>query len=497
MTLLRRWPITLVTAAAAAFVLALGWYGQDFPAQILRIERFRAGAVFWNANWFGGHPTLGYSTLLPALGAVLGVWGIAVASTTASVAAFERLVRNHPRALLATAAFAFGMLANLVVGRLAFALGVAFGLAALATLTRSKTAGGALAVACALSSPVAAVFLGIAFAAWAYTAQRYRLGAALVTAAIAPAAFTSIVFGTGGTYPMPVTTVAWALGLCALVALACDDPTVRLGCALYAVVGTGTFLVASPLGSNVGRLPMLFAAPLLLLADPARTKRLLLAVPVVVMWHGFQITEVAEAAATDLSLQSEYHAGLVDYLDDQPGHVRVEIPFTKHHWETTHVATTIPIARGWERQIDRKLNPEFYDPLVPLDANRYRAWLLRNGVTHVALPDTTFDVSSLKEAELVEGGLDYLTPVWKDEHWDVFTVDGATGLLDGPGILVEATDTRVTVDATSTGQFVVRVHASPMWNLTQGDAVVGATPDGWLLLDVRTLGRVVLEAPLG
>ena len=29
--------------------------------------------------------------------------------------------------------------------------------------------------------------------------------------------------------------------------------------------------------------------------------------------------------------------------------------------EVTEEMLTIPIARGWERQIDRRLNPEFYD----------------------------------------------------------------------------------------------------------------------------------------
>ena len=44
------------------------------------------------------------------------------------------------------------------------------------------------------------------------------------------------------------------------------------------------------------------------------------------------------------------------------GHgVRVEIPFTDTHWEAYRVASEFPLARGWERQLDRDDNGLFYD----------------------------------------------------------------------------------------------------------------------------------------
>ena len=48
---------------------------------------------------------------------------------------------------------------------------------------------------------------------------------------------------------------------------------------------------------------------------------------------------------------------------------RIEIPFTRFHWETYVVAPRYPLARGWERQLDIKDNPLFYSG--PLTAATY------------------------------------------------------------------------------------------------------------------------------
>ncbi len=420
---MRRWSFTLATATVCLVLSAVGWRGEDYPAQALRIAIFRQGEWFWNPNWFGGHPTLGYSTLLPALGALVGATGLGVLATTAAVAAFEALVRHRAGAVYATAAFAFGMVSNLVVGRLSFALGSAFALAAVAMLSRSRIAAAALAGLTSLSSPLAALFLAIAFAAWALARRRPSASAPLIAAALLPAITMSWLFGTGGDFPFPLRSLMWSLALCALAALTSTERMIRIGCALTAGVCLGAFLVRSPLGANVSRLPFLLAAPVLLLASGPRIRRVFLAVSVIAVWQATQIVEVAYARATDRSTHEVYYEDVVAYLAAQHGGVRVEIPFTERHWETAYVAEHIPIARGWERQIDRRLNPEFYDDEEPLDARVYRAWLSRNGVTHVALPDTVFDPSSAAEAELIRNGLDYLEPVYRDRHWTVFAVE--------------------------------------------------------------------------
>jgi hypothetical protein len=436
----RRWRFTLGTAALSLLLSAVGWRGEDYPAMELRTEIVRQGDWFWNPNWFGGHPTLGYSTLFPVVGALVGATSLGVLATTGAVGVFEALVRHRACASYATAVFAFGMLTNFVAGRLQFAFGSALGLAAIAALSRSssrsRAAAVVLAVLTSLASPLAALFLAIGFAAWALGRGRPSESAPLVAAALLPAITTSVLFGTGGDFPFPLRPLVGSLVLCAVAALVSTDRMVRIGCALTAAVCLGAFFVHSPLGANVVRLPFLLAAPVVLLGSRrGRTASLAasIAVAVVLGLQTSQIARIAYATATDRSTSEAYYHNVVSYLLDQPDVVRVEIPSTAQHWETVYVAEHIPIARGWERQIDRRLNPEFYDRETPLDAHTYHAWLLRNDVTHVALPDTEFDPSSATEARLIRGGLDYLEPVFRDRHWAVFVVQDSPNLVrEGP-----------------------------------------------------------------
>jgi hypothetical protein len=428
----RRSPFTLGTAAFCLLLSAVGWRGEDYPAMALRIEIVRQGDWFWNPNWFGGHPTLGYSTLFPAVGALVGATGLGVLATTGAVGAFEALVRHCANASYATAAFAFGMLSNFVVGRLQFAFGSALALAAIAALSRSRAAAAVLAALTSLASPLAALFLAIAFAAWAIARGQPSASARLIAAALLPTITTSALFGTGGDFPFPLRSLVWSLALCALAWLFSTERMVRIGCVLTAAVCLGAFFVHSPLGANAGRLPLLLSAPVLLLGSRRGRRASLaasVAVAVIAAVQTTQIVKVAYATAHDRSTTEAYYHDVVSYLLDQPAAVRVEIPFTAQHWETAYVAEHIPIARGWERQIDRRLNPEFYDQEAPLDATTYHAWLLRNEVTHVALPDTEFDPSSAGEAQLIRNGLDYLEPVYRDRHWTVFVVEASPGLV--------------------------------------------------------------------
>src|SRR3954453_13731513 len=135
----------------------------DLAAQVFRTELFqRAGLAIWNGSWYGGHYTLTYSLLFPALAALLGPQLVGMVAVIASSYLFDRLVRDRwgVEARWATLWFAAGVVTLLADGQLTFALGVAFGLAALRCLQLERTALTLLAAAaCALSSPVAATFL--------------------------------------------------------------------------------------------------------------------------------------------------------------------------------------------------------------------------------------------------------------------------------------------------------------------------------------------------
>ena len=65
--------------------------------------------------------------------------------------------------------------------------------------------------------------------------------------------------------------------------------------------------------------------------------------------------------------------------------LRIEVPFTRAHWEAAFLAPHVLLARGWERQLDKR-----YDRVLEshsLSAASYRGWLDREGVSYVALPD--------------------------------------------------------------------------------------------------------------
>ena len=235
-------------------------------------------------------------------------------ATTGAVAAFEVLVRGRPRATIASAAFAVGMVSNLVVGRLPFALGFALAMGCMATLRWSRVAAGCLALFASLSSPVAALFLVIAIAGWIRAERAYVAGALLAAAALLPALALSVLSGTGGDFPFPFTSLVWCLGLCGLVALAWRAPPIRIPCAVYATVCVAAFVVPSPLGGNVGRMPLLLAVPLVLLADPRRLRPVLLLVPVVVGWQAIEVVQVASASIADQSTTPDYYDGVAAVL---------------------------------------------------------------------------------------------------------------------------------------------------------------------------------------
>ena len=94
--------------------------------------------MLWDSQWFSGVPTLDYSVLSPAFGALTGPIALCTASGVASAFLFHRLVHRAfgAAAWVGSLWFATSTVTNLVVGRATFALGVAFALGALLALQR-------------------------------------------------------------------------------------------------------------------------------------------------------------------------------------------------------------------------------------------------------------------------------------------------------------------------------------------------------------------------
>jgi hypothetical protein len=504
----RALPIPIVVAALGAVAyLLLDPPSADLAAQEYRAGLVRrAGFVLWDNGWYGGHHTPAYSVLFPPLGALLGVREAGALAAVAAAALFARLARGRWAAGPALAAglwFALATVATLATGRLTFLLGVAVGLGALLALERPRPAVAvALALVTTLASPVAGLFLALAALAWglAAPASRAATAALVVVAALAPAVALNALFPEGGSEPF-VPSAFWpALAAIALVALALPprERALRIGAGLYALACVAAFALSTPLGGNVTRLGALVAGPVVLGALAGRRRPALLvalALPLA-YWQLYPAVRDVARAAGDPSLSASYYAPLLRKLVTMPpGRFRVEIPFTANHWEAARVAPHIPLARGWERQLDRRYGALFYDGT--LNAATYRAWLDELAVAYVALPDTELDYAGRAEARLVERGLPYLHQVWHDAHWRLFAVAGqrpfVSGAARGP-VIVDVDGFRLA--PRRPGSALVRIRWSRWWRVTAGRACVRRGPGGMTQLRVLRPQIVRVQARL-
>ena len=97
-------------------------------------------------------------------------------------------------------------------------------------------------------------------------------------------------------------------------------------------------------------------------------------------------------AAGDPSVEAAFHAPLLARLEAERarrGPFRLEVPFTENHWEARWIAPRVPLARGWQRQLDVERNPLFYDGR--LTPGRLRRWLQDEAVAFVAVPRVDLD----------------------------------------------------------------------------------------------------------
>jgi hypothetical protein len=195
----------------------------------------------------------------------------------------------------------------------------------------------------------------------------------------------------------------------------------------------------------------------------------------------------------DQSRYRAYFSPLVDFLEDNPQPPgRVEVVFTDAHWESADVAVHVPIARGWERQLDVGRNSLFYNDT--LNPRTYRQWLEDNAVRWVALPDTKLDYSGRQEARLVTGGLPYLKLRWTAPHWRVYEVTSPHSLVTPEGsariraLSLGAEQVRLAVDRP--GSALVRVRWTPYW--VANGACVERDGD-WTRITAQRAGNIRLR----
>jgi hypothetical protein len=203
-----------------------------------------------------------------------------------------------------------------------------------------------------------------------------------------------------------------------------------------------------------------------------------------------------EEARGDPSTQAAFHDEVLRFLRThaRPGE-RLEVPLTRNHWEATYLAQDHPLARGWQRQLDRKANPLFYDREHPLTAARYRRWLRANAVRWVALPTAPLDFSAIAEKELLLDGMPGLRPRYTSPDWSIWEVRDPAPPVSGPARLTAAGADGFDLRASRPGTVRVRQHPTPYWTVVQGEGCVSEDRDsGWTLVSVRRPGMLRVRA---
>jgi hypothetical protein len=477
---------------------------QDFASGHFRAGLFRDGVYLWNNLWFGGHPLPGYGIVSPMLGGTIGVVPTAVVSVLVATWCFilvmERLWETRPELpdpLLSIVLFALGCGVNLWGGRLTFGPAVMFGTACILAVQRNrKVAAMLLAALCGLSSPLGALSLVILLgAAWVANVTSRRFLVLVSVAAVTPIGVLIVLFPEGGWFPFHLGSLVMlgvALGVVGWSAR--DIPMVRWFTIIYAVIAVAAFVVQSPLGGNVIRLGWLLAGPVAALTIRTHRRTILpVFVAATLVWN-WSYVKIALLPA-ERTASASYYDSLAAYLHTLPEVLRVEVVPTPTLTETDELAVHIQgIARGWETQIDRQMNAVFYDGT--LDASSYHAWLLDRGVSVVALPLDSVRPMSEIEAAVIRSRPAYLEPIWSNADWQVYRVSDATPLADNGATVTDVQPESLTIAAPVAGWSTVKFRFTDMYEVTNGDACVSSTSDGWVRLLVHQPGTIRLSIAL-
>ena len=513
---LRRHP-WVVTLAVSLLTVGFRVRGSDTPAAEYRVWLFRRhGFVLWDDQWYGGHHLLGYSLLFPPAAGLLGVAVVGVSSCVVSTWAVTRIVRlrygddspsgGHDFALLW---FSVAVVGDLAVGRLPFALGGAFATLAVLQVQRDRRVTAALAAtASSLASPLAGLFLLICAAAWLRT-RRARQVAPLLGAG--SGLLCSLAFPEGGVFPFPFMSLLPLL-VVAAIGLACAPRSavlLRRALIVYTGLALVLFVIPTPVGGNLARPVSLLAGPAAVILLRHRRRLVAALVLPLMCWQAAPLVSTFTDTG-DPSAHPAYYAGLVSYVtrhDTPLG--RLEIPFTRAHWEARYVAPHVPLARGWERQLDIEVNAPLYDS--DLGPAAYKSWLLTRGVRFVALPDVPLDASAKREAGLLRAAQPFLREVWSDRHWRVWRVVPTPVLARGPAVLTDLGVDGFTVRFAHPGTAEVLVRYSAYWQSSSPREASGRprsaltadgpptscvtrSPGGWTLVRSTLPGAVRVSA---
>jgi hypothetical protein len=252
--------------------------------------------------------------------------------------------------------------------------------------------------------------------------------------------------------------------------LAWPSRTVRMVIYLSIAVILVLAVIPNGMGSNFARF-VWFCIPVAVVAR-TRGRRVLLTliiVPIVAVGGVGLVSDLRQASLPASS--TNYYADLkaelaqVSNLNGYPDlkNYRVEVVDDGTHTADYALLNNAQLARGWETQSDLLLNKQVRDSgKLALAANIYKDWLLRNAVGYVALNRKPPKVTA--EVALVSSAQPFLTQIWQNTEWALYTVVDPQPIVDLPAAIVGFNQNSLQIRVSCACTFVVRAYWNP--NLT-------------------------------
>lgn len=504
----------VLTAAFAAFVLAIGPAPGDAPVHLYRTLLVRHGSLIWDNFWYAGtYPLASYSLLYYLPAALVGNLPLVFVAAVASTVLFASIaLREWGRAALWPSRV-FGVLAAapMFTGLYAYSLGFTAMLATLKLLQLRRFWPAVVVAALTVGfSPLAFAFLCLIVGSVAVSRRRIArrhvwFGVGLgVAAGIEVLAL--VLFPGAGTGVYPFHWIDF-LGVLAVTFVGVLVARQARGAgplvSFYALWGLGSvvvYIVPSPLGDNWTRLSAFVFPVMLLTASLAgfRPRRLVvLALAVAFAYNVVPYLLLIPYRLDNRPAQASFWQPALGYLARHaaPGY-RVEVVPTASHWEAYWVPKAgFALARGWYRQLDVVDNPALY--AKHLDAGSYRRWLRESAVEYVLLASTPLDwEGGPQEARVLRSAGSGLDVVYRSKDWTIYRLPRPTPLLSGPGTAVVSDFGHSVIrgSVSKPGRYLLRAHYNPYWQL-HGRGCVRRGPATMTWLDLSSAGRFTVSVP--
>ena len=458
----------LVTAVLCIGYLVWAPTAPDLLAQVARAGvAARGGSVGWWTGWFGGLSLPSYSVLVPSWMATLGVQVTGVAAVVAGAGGGAMLMRDAPRPRAGSVAFAIASIADLLAGRVTFAVGLAIGTWALvAVRSRRQLLSVGLGAAAYLASPLAGLFLGlILLAVISSDSARRRVAVTGAGVLVLLGGMMALLFPGTGVMPISALDLIPPGVTCAVVAVVCPTRVVRRSAVFALLAMPIVLLFPGAVGTNITRLAWVCAVPVIVGYATLSRRWLALVGAVIAIWPVADLVEQLQTSV-DPSTRAAFYQPLADAIRHAQAATgpeaigeRIESIDTASHGASAYLAPSFALARGWDRQADRAYNSLFYST-KSLTADSYHAWLHELAVGWVALPRAPLDYSAVAEGALVRAGLPYLRAVWGSADWTLYEVTDAAPLATGAQVLSVA-DSSVTLATSNAAMAVVQIRWSP------------------------------------